>query len=138
MMELVNELYKAREEQGEAVLEDKLTASVWREALDALVLLLSPMVPHLAEELWHHLGHTTSVYLEPWPQADTAAMAADTRLVVIQVNGKLRSKMEVAVDADDELSRNWPWLMSASRNCSRAKHVKKIVVARQKLVNIVI
>ncbi len=103
LMELVNELYKAREEQGEAVLEDNLAASVWREALDALILLLSPMVPHLAEELWHHLGHTASVYLEPWPKADSAAMAADTRLVVIQVNGKLRSKIEVAVEADDEV-----------------------------------
>ena len=73
MMELVNELYKAREDQGVEALADKLAAAVWREAIEALILLLSPMVPHLAEELWRHLGHSTSVYLEPWPQADTAA-----------------------------------------------------------------
>ena len=106
MMELVNDLYKLREEQGAEALADPLTASVWREAIEALVLLLSPMVPHLAEELWHQLGHAASVYLEPWPQADTAAMAVDTRLVVIQVNGKLRSKIEVAVNAgDDEIKQ---------------------------------
>ena len=137
-MELVNELYKAREEQGDAALADPLAASVWREAITTLILLLSPMVPHLAEELWHHLGHTSSVYLEPWPQADAAAMAVATRLVVIQVNGKLRSKIEVAVDADDELTKEMALADERIQELLQGKTVKKIVVARQKLVNIVI
>ncbi len=138
LMELVNELYRDREEQGEAALEDKLAASVWREALDALILLLSPMVPHLAEELWHHLGHASSVYLEPWPKADTTAMAVDTRLVVIQVNGKLRSKIEVAVDADDELVKQLALADDRIQELLQGQAVKKVVVARQKLVNIVV
>ena len=138
MMELVNELYKVREEQGVAVLEETLTASVWREAVESLVLLLSPMVPHLAEELWHHLGQAKSVYLEPWPQADTAALAADTRLVVIQVNGKLRGKLEVAADAGDEKIKELALADERIQELLQGKTVKKIVVARQKLVNIVI
>ncbi len=138
MMELVNDLYKAREEQGDEVLADTLTASVWREAIDALVLLLSPMVPHLAAELWHNLGHVTPVYLEPWPQADMAAMAADTRLVVIQVNGKLRSKIEVAASAGDDEIKQLALADERIQDLLQGKPVKKIVVARQKLVNIVI
>jgi leucyl-tRNA synthetase len=138
MMELVNELYKAREEQGDEALADKLTASVWREAVDSLVLLLSPMVPHLAEELWHQLGHPTPVFLEPWPRADTAALAAETRLVVIQVNGKLRSKVEVAADAGDEQIKELALADARIQEFLQGKTVKKVVVARQKLVNIVI
>jgi leucyl-tRNA synthetase len=137
LMELVNDLYKAREEQGEAVAEP-LAASVWREAVETLVLLLSPMVPHLSEELWHHLGQTTSVYLEPWPEADSAAMAVDTRLVVIQVNGKLRGKIEVAVDAGDEEIEEQAMADERIKELLRGKTVKKVVVARQKLVNIVV
>ena len=138
LMELVNDLYKAREEQGDETLADPLGASVWREAIATLVLLLSPMVPHLAEELWHHLGHRSSVYLQPWPQADTAAMAVDTRLVVIQVNGKLRGKIEVPVDAGDELIEQQALADERIRELLQGQTVKKIVVARQKLVNIVV
>jgi leucyl-tRNA synthetase len=138
LMELVNELYKLREDQGAEALADKLTASVWREAIEALVLLLSPMVPHLAEELWHQLGHAAPVYLEPWPQADTGAMAVDTRLVVIQVNGKLRSKIEVAVNAGDDEIKQLALADARIAELLQGQKVKKVVVARQKLVNIVI
>jgi leucyl-tRNA synthetase len=138
LMELVNDLYKAREEQGDETLADPLGASVWREAIATLVLLLSPMVPHLAEELWYHLGRRSSVYLQPWPQADTAAMAVDTRLVVIQVNGKLRGKIEVPVDAGDELIEQQALADERIRELLQGQTVKKIVVARQKLVNIVV
>jgi leucyl-tRNA synthetase len=138
LMELVNDLYKAREEEGEAALAEPLAAAVWREAVETLILLLSPMVPHLAEELWHHLGKTTSVYLEAWPQADPAAMAVETRLVVIQVNGKLRSKIEVAADAGDEEIEQQALADERIKELLQGKTVKKVVVARQKLVNIVV
>jgi leucyl-tRNA synthetase len=138
LMELVNELYRVREDQGLEVLADKPAASVWREAIEALVLMLSPMVPHLAEELWHNLGHSTSVYLEAWPRADSATMAADTRLVVIQVNGKLRGKMEVAATAGDDEIKRLALADERIQELLQGKTVKKIVVARQKLVNIVI
>ncbi|MBM4289825.1 MAG: leucine--tRNA ligase, partial [Deltaproteobacteria bacterium] len=138
LMELVNDLSKFREEAGLEALADGPAASVWREAIEALVLLLSPMAPHLAEELWRNAGHSASVYLEPWPQADPAAMAADTRLVVIQVNGKLRSKMEVAVTAAEDEIKRLALADNRIQEILQGKTVKKVVVARQKLVNIVV
>ncbi len=137
LMELVNDLYKAWEEQGAGSLADPVAASVWREAVETLILLLSPMVPHLAEEIWHHLGHATSIYLAPWPQADTAALSADTKLVVIQVNGKLRSKITVAAEASDAEIQEQALADARIQELLRGQTVKKVVVARQKLVNIV-
>jgi len=138
LMELVNDLYKTREEQGDAALAEPVAAAVWREAVEGLTLLLSPMVPHLAEEVWHHLGHTTSIYLESWPEADAAAMAAETRLVVIQVNGKLRSKIMVPADAADEEIKEQALADARIQELLQGQTVKKVVVARQKLVNIVV
>ncbi len=138
LMELVNDLYKAREEQGDNALADPVTAAVWREAIEALILLLSPMVPHLAEEVWHHLGHTTSIYLETWPEADPGAMAAETKLVVIQVNGKLRSKIMVAAEAGDDEIKEQALADARIQELLQGRSVKKVVVARQKLVNIVL
>jgi len=138
LMELVNDLYKTREEQGDAALAEPVAAAVWREAVEGLTLLLSPMVPHLAEEVWHHLGHTTSIYLESWPEADVAAMAAETKLVVIQVNGKLRSKIMVPADAADEEIKEQALADARIQELLQGQTVKKVVVARQKLVNIVV
>ncbi|AEB09581.1 leucine--tRNA ligase [Desulfobacca acetoxidans] len=138
LMELVNDLYKAREEPATDPSSNHLAASVWREAIEVLILILSPMAPHLAEELWHHLGHPTSVYHEPWPQAEAAAMAADARLVVIQVNGKLRSKIEVAAAASDEEIKRLALTDTRIQELLAGQQVKKVVVARRKLVNIVV
>jgi len=138
LMELVNDLYKAREEQGEAALADSSAMAVWREAIETLTLLLSPMVPHLAEEIWRHLGHQTSIYLEAWPQADAAAMEVDSKLIVIQVNGKLRSKITVSADASDEEIKAQALADSRIQELLRGQGIKKVVVARQKLVNIVV
>ncbi len=138
LMELVNDLYKAWEEQPRSARSDLLVASVWREAIEALLLLLSPMVPHLTEELWQHLGHTTSIYLEKWPEADPLAMAAASKIVVIQINGKLRSKIMVAADAEDDQIKEQALADARIQELLQGKKVKKIIVARQKLVNIVV
>jgi len=71
-----------------------------REALEKLVLLLSPFAPHIAEELWQALGHEQSLAYEPWPEFDPALAKEDTVEVPVQINGKLRSKITVASDAD--------------------------------------
>ena len=138
LMELVNDLYKIREEQGKAALHDGLTAAVWREAIETLILLLSPMVPHLAEEVWRGLGYSTSIYLEAWPKADAAAMLAETKLVVIQVNGKLRSKITIAADAGEEEIKKQALADARIQELLQGQTVRKVVVARQKLVNIVV
>ena len=69
--------------------------AVFREALEAILLLLNPMVPHIAEELWQALGHTTLLLDVPWPQAQAEALAVAALTVVIQVNGKVRSRLVV-------------------------------------------
>jgi leucyl-tRNA synthetase len=138
LMELVNDLYRMREEQGDAALADQVAAAVWREAVETLTLLLSPMVPHLAEEIWEHLGHQTSIYLEAWPEAEAAALTVDTKLVVIQVNGKLRSKIMVPAAAGEEEIKAQALADARIQELLQGQRVKKIVVARQKLVNIVV
>ncbi len=137
LMELVNELYRAREDDATNP-DSPDAAPLWREALESLILMLSPMVPHLAEELWEALGHTRSLYHEPWPQADSAALTAATRLVVIQVNGKLRSKMEIPADLDDDATRELALADRRIRELVGSKPIRKVIVARGKLVNIVL
>ena len=68
--------------------------------MEKLVLLLAPFAPHMAEELWEALGHTTTLAYEPWPTFDEAALKEDTIEIPIQINGKLRGKISVSADAD--------------------------------------
>ncbi|HSD70447.1 MAG TPA: leucine--tRNA ligase [Woeseiaceae bacterium] len=112
--------------------------SVTSEALDAIVLLLSPIVPHIAHELWESLGHATPLVYERWPVADTAAMAKDLLEIVVQVNGKLRGRVSVAADADREAIEQ---LALADENVRRfvADHaIRKVIVVPGRLVNIVV
>lgn len=138
LMELVNDLYRFREDPAAAPAASERAAAVWREAIETLVLLLSPMTPHLAEELWWQLGHRTSVYHQSWPQADPVAAAAATKTIVIQINGKLRGRIEVAATAGEEEIKDLALADPKIQLLLQDRPVKKIVVARQKLVNIVI
>jgi len=113
------------------------TAGVMRCALEALTLMLSPIVPHIAEELWEGLGHSQSILLAPWPVWREDAIAREEVLIVIQVNGKLRSRITVAADvAEEELKKK----ALADENVQKfvgSKNVRKIFVVPNKLVNIV-
>jgi leucyl-tRNA synthetase len=95
MMELVNELYKIKT-------EDKYAArTAWAESLDALVQLLAPFAPHIAEELWAQAGHRESVHTSSWPAYDEQYLVTDTMIIVVQVNGKVRTQLELPSDADE-------------------------------------
>jgi len=98
-MELVNELasFEPADDEGRRV---------FREAVDVLLKVLSPMVPHATEELWEALGNGTPLALTSWPGWDRAALAKDTVVVVVQVNGKVRGRVEVAPDASEDVVRN--------------------------------
>lgn len=137
LMELVNELYLAREIPEIHPQTGPRVAAVWREALESLVIMLSPMVPHFAEELWQALGYSTSVLQAAWPQVQPEALAAETRLVVIQINGKLRSKIEVPAEAGDDELRQLALEDQRIQELIQGKKPKRVIVARQKLVNIV-
>ena len=112
--------------------------SVVQEALDAIVLVLSPVIPHVCHELWHALGHESAPVNEGWPVFDESALAQDTVEIVVQVNGKLRGRILVAVDADsDSISAQ----ALADENVKRFvadKTVRKTIVVPGRLVNVVV
>ena len=130
-MELMNELQRCGDdsEQGRAVLQ---------EALEAVVLMLSPIVPHITHELWHALGHAEAVVNCAWPAVDAASLVQDTIALVVQVNGKVRGRVNVAADADRDAVQ-----ASVMKEDNVQKHigdkpVKKFIVVPGKLVNIVV
>jgi len=99
---------------------------------------LAPLVPHIAEEVWAALGHSQSVLLAHWPAWREDAIERDTAMIVIQVNGKLRSRMTAAVNATDDEVRQQALADESVQKFVQGKPVKKIVVVKNKLVNIVV
>jgi len=131
IMELLNALARFGDQsaQGRAVMQ---------EALDLVVLMLSPFVPHAAHALWRALGHATAVVDERWPQLDAAALSQDTIEIVVQVNGKLRARVRVPAGADEATVRD-----AALADPAAAKHVagqpiRMVKYVPGKLVNLVI
>jgi leucyl-tRNA synthetase len=112
--------------------------SVMRLAVESLTVLLSPFVPHFAEELWEALGNQSSVLLAPWPQFREDALEKDELLIVIQVNGKLRSRFQVPADTNDETLEEIALKDERIIKFIGDKKVKKVIVVKNKLVNIVI
>jgi leucyl-tRNA synthetase len=109
-----------------------------KHAMEVLVLLLSPLAPHIAEELWLKLGHTTSLAYEPWPKYDESKAEVLTVEIVVQVNGKVRTKFSVQKDTEDEQLKS---MVLSDENLKRyldGKQVIKIVVVKNKLVSLVV
>ncbi|HET8884190.1 MAG TPA: leucine--tRNA ligase, partial [Candidatus Saccharimonadales bacterium] len=94
LMEYVNELYKLK--------VDGFSDDVWRDALGTLARLLAPFAPHMSAELWQQLGNDDSIEQAGWPHWDDALITSDTMTIIVQVNGKLRAKLTVAADADED------------------------------------
>lgn len=132
VMELVNMMYAV--EINEYAPEK---AGVMRFAMETVTLLLSPIVPHFAEELWEILGHDTSVLLAPWPGYIEDALIKDDLLVVVQVDGKLRSKFNINPDADDDAIKERAMTDANVGKFVYGKEIRKIIVVKKKLVNIV-
>ena len=112
--------------------------AVMRFAMESLTLLLSPIVPHFAEELWEALGHRSSVLLAPWPQYRKDALKQDELLIVVQVNGKLRSRFQVATNTDQETIKERALSDERILKFIDGKVIRKIIVVKNKLVNIVV
>jgi leucyl-tRNA synthetase len=113
-------------------------AAVMRFALESMTLLLSPIVPHITEELWAALGNSGSTLLAPWPTWREDAIEREEVLVVIQVNGKLRSRMTVGVDTPEEEVREQALADANVQKFLQGKPVRKVITVRNKLVNIVV
>jgi leucyl-tRNA synthetase len=100
-------------------------------------LLLSPVTPHIAEEIWSELGNA-GIFMASWPVHRPEALVKDMLLVVVQINGKLRSKFSVAADADDAAIEQMALSDERVQKMIAGKPIRKIVVVQKKLVNIVI
>jgi leucyl-tRNA synthetase len=109
-----------------------------KAVIDPFVLILAPFAPHIAEELWRALGHTDTLAYEKWPHADLALLKADTIEVPIQVNGKLRSKLTVPADSDEKALEMAALADDKVKTFINGKQVKRVIVAKGKLVNIVV
>ncbi len=130
-MELVNEM------AGFSPASDT-DRQVLREAVDLVLLMLSPMVPHMAEELWEGLGHDRPLSEARWPQVDPEALVRDAITVVVQVNGKLRARIQVPPDADEAAVREAALAEENVRNHVEGKTLVKTVWVPGRLVNLVV
>ena len=130
VMELCNALgrFQDRSDQGRAVMQ---------EALAAVVRLLAPIVPHITHRLWYELGHARAVVNEAWPSVDEAALVRDTIELVVQVNGKVRSRIDVAADAERDAIEEQALADANVQRFTEDKSIPKVVVVPGKLVNIV-
>jgi leucyl-tRNA synthetase len=111
---------------------------VYTEGVRALVLLLAPFAPHMADELWHQLGNPDSVHRAPWPVFDPAALVVDEITLVIQVMGKTRGTLEVPADSDKAALETYARESEVAQRYLEGKEIKKVIVVPGKLVNFVV
>ena len=109
-----------------------------QEALEIIVLVLSPIIPHVCHVLWQALGHERAVVDEPWPVVDESALAQDTLQIVVQVNGKLRGRVHVAAGVDEAALREAALADEQVSRFVAGKPVRKVIVVPGKLINIVV
>jgi leucyl-tRNA synthetase len=131
VMELLNSIQRFADASPQA-------RAVRQEALRLAVLILSPITPHVCHVLWQALGFGTALIDEPWPRPDATALAQETHSMVVQVNGKLRAHINVAVQADEAAVREAALADEHVRRFIAGKAVRRVIVVPGKLVNVVV
>ena len=136
VMELVNALYafEATSHDGMPAAE---RAALMREAVETTLLLLGPFCPHVTEELWAQLGHRESLFMRPWPEADPVALVKKEVTLVVQVDGKVRSRLQVDVGTPEERIQRLALADDRVQPWVRERSVERVVVVANRLVNIV-
>lgn len=130
IMELVNALYKYK--QGE------VNVPLMNDAIEKLILILNPFVPHITEELWNDLGHEDRVYQQNWPEFDPAALELETVEIIVQVNGKLKDKMAFEKNAEKSAIEDAALASERVQDAIAGKSVVKTIVVPNKLINFVV
>tara|TARA_E500000331_G_scaffold50908_1_gene44080 strand:+ start:12592 stop:15045 length:2454 start_codon:yes stop_codon:yes gene_type:complete len=131
VMELVNEVSTFN-------VNDELDLQVIKEAIESILLLLSPIVPHICHQLWLDINHEQPIIDAEWPKFDPSLLKSETSLIVIQVNGKLRSKLEVDASISEEELKSMALSDEKVMGFIEGNEIKKIIVIPEKLVNIVV
>jgi leucyl-tRNA synthetase len=132
MMEAVNAYYKLKEEYPIG------RSSQWQFAIESLLQVLSPFAPHITEELWYQIGYEKTIHIDAWPTWNDAYLYAERRVIVVQVNGKVRTKLSVASDANKESIRGLALADSAVQKSMTGSEPKKVIYVPGKLINFVI
>jgi leucyl-tRNA synthetase len=136
IMELVNALYAFEAASVDGMPRAERTALL-REAAETIVLLLGPFCPHIAEEVWSLLGHEESVFRTPWPVADPAALVRDELTLVVQVDGKVRSRLVVETGTPSDRIERLALEDDKVRPWVESRRIARVVVVAGRLVNIV-
>ena len=131
VMELVNQVSAFN-------VDDELDRQVIKEAIESILLLLSPIVPHICHQLWLDINHDQPIIDARWPKYDSSLLKSETSLIVVQVNGKLRSKLEVDASISEDELKSMALSDEKVVRFIDGNEIKKIIVIPEKLVNIVV
>ncbi|HXY74915.1 MAG TPA: class I tRNA ligase family protein, partial [Dehalococcoidales bacterium] len=131
LMEFTNNLSKIRE-AGNVSIEN------WKNAINSLLLMLAPSAPHTTEELWHRIGHKTSIHKADWPKWDEALAKEEEITLVVQVNGKLRDRISVPVAIDENEAKKVAQESDKVKVHLQGKVIANVIYVPGKLVNIVV
>lgn len=129
-MSCLNELYKLKT-------INLVKNTVWQETLESLIALIAPFAPHIADELWQQLGHSSSVHIGSWPKWEEKYLQNDTLTVVVQVNGKLRAELNLPVGTSQEETTEAAKNNDKVKQHLENKEIKKVIYVKDKLINIV-
>ena len=138
LMELVNDLYAFGDAAQKAQTVRPESLAALREAIEALIVMMSPFAPHTAEELWDMTGHTAGIEETTWPSFDEQVAKAEEIVVVVQVNGKVRGRLTVAAETPESELRERALSDPAVRPHIEGKTIKSVVVVKGKLINVVV
>jgi leucyl-tRNA synthetase len=130
LMEFSNGLAKAK--------ENAVDATAWAEAIETLVLLLAPSAPHFAEELWARLGKPYSIHQQAWPNWDEELAKDEEITLVVQVNGKVRDRLQVPADIAEERAKELALASERVQAHIDEKQVQRVIYVPGKLVNVVV
>ena len=130
-MELINDVTRHADRSTE------LGLAIEREALETATLVLAPIVPHIAHELWQELGYTSAIIDAAWPKVDESALTRSSITIVLQVNGKVRAKIDVPADTSKEQLEHIALADEHVQRFIEGKMIRKIIVVPGKLVNVV-
>ena len=134
----VARIHELANELGAFKPDSESDAWVLRETFEALVRLMGPMMPHLAEELWQRLGYETLLYEEPWPVAEATLLVSDSVTIPVQVNGKLRGTLAMAKDCAEDVVREAALALSGVERALAGKEPRKVIVVKNRIVNVVV
>jgi leucyl-tRNA synthetase len=134
LMELLNEMYKAREAGALA----SSGSAEWKEATEIYLKMMAPVTPHIAEELWSQMGKPYSIHQQRWPQVNEAAAKEDVIELPVQINGKVRDRITVPAEATEEEIKSAALASETVQKYLEGKEPKKVIVAKGKLVSVVV